>query len=238
MRNFILLTLFLFMVRVPLAFSAASQSFDGGSSDAEVDCGTDSAFSITTTITMAAWVKWDTSGGGFDVIMRHSGNANQYGMWHNGTGDTMHCLIRNKTYDTTSALDDDLWHHVACTYDGSKIRLYFDGVKEIDDDDATAPTAIDDELWIGNKGGTTEAWIGNIAYTHLYNRVLTDGEIVELSLNPSISPTSLAGYWKMLDPSTTILDSSGNGRNCTANSGGTTPSADGPPVFLAMGLPL
>ena len=107
--------------------------------------------------------------------------------WTDGWGvffnnDTINFYINNystnvayKAFTTTGS-----WHHVAGTYDGTKIKIYVDGVKGIDYDYSEA---INDggNLTIAELGGYKFGrWDGKIDDVRVYNHALTAEQIVRL----------------------------------------------------------
>jgi len=85
--------------------------------------------------------------------------------------------------DTDRALDDDQWHHVAATYDGSMMRCYIDGVERNRPPKNPGPLKKSGwDLCIGNSlvdYGTGEflAFDGMIDEVRIYNRALSAAEI-------------------------------------------------------------
>jgi hypothetical protein len=72
--------------------------------------------------------------------------------------------------------EPNVFHHVACTYDGSTMRLYMDGGL-VGDLFVGLPSASSDGVWI-NSGG--ECLDGLIDEVSIYNRALSDEEILEI----------------------------------------------------------
>jgi hypothetical protein len=85
--------------------------------------------------------------------------------------------------DGTNSVTDDLFHHVAATYDGVTMRVYRDGVCE-----AELPMTLPinytagDPLWIGRRqyAPIPGHFPGLIDELSLYNRALTAGEILAI----------------------------------------------------------
>jgi len=54
-------------------------------------------------------------------------NEGQYGMSIDASGK-LRCYIGTQSADTSlTSLTRDIWHHFACAYDGTKLRIYVDG---------------------------------------------------------------------------------------------------------------
>jgi hypothetical protein len=99
-----------------------------------VDCGNGDVFNVTQQVTLAAWVKADSSFSYPDwsgIIMRGGPNIDTFALYYNGPSQQ----VGFKTTGSDPAwmavpadgLFDDQWHHVAATYDGSIKIIYLDG---------------------------------------------------------------------------------------------------------------
>jgi hypothetical protein len=82
---------------------------------------------------------------------------------------------------TTRLPADSGWHHLACTFSGSSIRLYVDGVEErtlgIPAGSTLDYSMQDPPLTIGSFGGTVQFMNGEIDEVSVYNQALSGGEI-------------------------------------------------------------
>jgi len=106
----------------------------------------------------------------------------------------------------------DEWHHVAGTFDGANINIYLDGAL-----DGTAPTtepigANEMSVLLGNNPyDAARFWDGLIDDVVLYNRALSEGEILFLATPPQDPGTEgLVAYYP-LDGD--VTDASGNGND-------------------------
>ncbi|MHC4677000.1 MAG: LamG domain-containing protein [Planctomycetota bacterium] len=79
-------------------------------------------------------------------------------------------------------MNDNLWHHVAGVYDGSKVYLYVDGLL---DNSEYASGVIDSSsynVWIGaNEEAADREWNGLIDDVRIYDYGLSHAEIVNLT---------------------------------------------------------
>lgn len=149
-----------------------------------VDCGNSASFDITDEVTLSAWVKTNDSGneehnpfvgkGDHSYAIKHStGNAIQFfiydGQW----------IEANVSVD--DSFNDD-WHYVAGTYDGSELKTFIDGglsatTAHVGDIDSST-----DNLTIGtNSEEDGRYYEGSIDEVRIYNRALTDGEILYIA---------------------------------------------------------
>ena len=98
---------------------------------------------------------------------------------------------------------DKKWHHCAGTFNGKEIKIYGDGKLRETLPCKGAVEKGSGNLYIGGRGGAGR-WIdGFLDEIKMYNRVLTEAEIVEDMNNPmhnlSVSPTDkVATTWGLL----------------------------------------
>jgi hypothetical protein len=108
-----------------------------------------------------------------------------YGVWIKDTrGPTdigFRCVTLAPNDIRSQALpsyNDDSWHHVAITYDGSSGKLYLDGVKHVDAPVSGEITQTDEPLHIGD-GNNQRHFNGIIDEVRIYNRGLSEAEVLQ-----------------------------------------------------------
>ena len=157
-------------------------------------------------VTVTAWVRADGTGGGsyprildtpsYRVHFRFTG-ADSYSFGF-ATSDQV-----NGDYDSgagTVALG--AWYHVAVSFDRASLAtppaLYLNGSKmttsTLASPSGTAPS-LSGTGYIGNRAGLDRYWNGLIDDLRIYNRVLSDGEVLALAVAPSanVAPVVSAG---------------------------------------------
>jgi hypothetical protein len=81
---------------------------------------------------------------------------------------------------SANAYNDNQWHHVACTYDGTNISLYVDG--QIDNivaaTGAVSANISDMEIGRNTDGGGTQPFIGTIDEVRIWNVARTPAQIL------------------------------------------------------------
>ena len=156
-------------------------SFDGSSGFISVS--TSSSVNITGAISLAAWIKTSATNDYSGIIYKVSGN-NGYQMsfhtsgavradFYNGSGAI------TPIYSTTN-VEDNNWHFVVATYDGTTAKIYVDAVLG-----TTAPTgsdyvtaASDSSFIVGNDSGAASRYYnGLLDDVRVYNRALSANEI-------------------------------------------------------------
>ncbi len=164
--------------------------FDGF--DDYVDCGNDSSLDITERLTLAAWVKMNDAGNSLFqpyitkgdytyAIKHHSRNVIEFVIYDDGFWQVAHFPVDSSF--------NDVWHHVAGTYDGNELKLYVDGKLE-------ATTAYAGSIESGNYnlniGSNSEAsgrfCDGAIDDVRIYDYALSEREIEKLCRIKAIKP--------------------------------------------------
>ncbi len=184
--------------------------------DTQITIPDSAALSPTAEVTVSAWVYGsveDTSyGDGSTVgivakdVSDGLGNPPYAIQVTNGTA---RCFINNPSnqvvnLSSNSALTDNTWQLITCTFDGSTIKVYVDGVFK-NSTSQTGPIAdTSNVLRIGQqKSGFTRTFNGSIDDVRVYNRVLGADEIQQLydsygsSASVSDLQKGLAGYWPL-----------------------------------------
>ena len=81
------------------------------------------------------------------------------------------------------------WHHVLSTYDGSMVRIYYDGVLQGSGSSTGNITNASKALEIANRNGAVLK--GNLSYARVYNRALSQSEILQNYYQGNIVTSSL-----------------------------------------------
>jgi hypothetical protein len=157
-----------------------------------IDCGNKPAFNITDAVTLAAWVQArgdftypDWSG----IIMRGGANIDTFALYYNGTSQQMGFKTTGATpnwyatgNNTTTAMFDGDWHHVAATYDGKVKIVYLDGVS-VGSIAATGKIETSGGRLLLGAGRdltpTTHHLAGRIDDARLYSRALSAADVKE-----------------------------------------------------------
>ncbi len=149
-----------------------------------IDCGTNASFDITEAITVSAWVKTNDAGNSQHNPYITKGDQS-FGLKHSNA-NSLQFFIYDSGYHTInysiSSAFNGVWHHVAGAYDGSQLNLYLDGgiVATLDYEGAIATTTY--EVNIGrNSQNTDRLYEGAIDEVRIYNRALSEGEVLYLS---------------------------------------------------------
>lgn len=132
--------------------------FDG--SDDYLNCGNGATLDFSQYVTVEAWVKPASllGAGQYNNIVSFEGSnmalmltdSGKVGFWlqDNSPGNWHYILTDNAETAT------DSWYHIAAAYDGSRQRLYINGVeKKTGSVDSFTINTLNQALYIGNTGG-------------------------------------------------------------------------------------
>lgn len=151
-----------------------------------VDCGDNSVFDLTKSITIAAWVKTARLPGYYASIIAKGDTA--WRLLARGPQARLHFAVTGgpEVHGVTGQMDlsPNVWHHVCGTYDGSYLRLYMDGAQ-----DPAGPVAYaggiatnHEPVYIGaqSQGLGQRPWDGFIDDVRLYGRALSPDQVETL----------------------------------------------------------
>lgn len=89
--------------------------------------------------------------------------------------------MSNDILESTTAINDDQWHFIGATFDGSTKKLYIDGVVEAEWTDVTGTAnQADQSFVIGNQAAIDDPFNGDIDDVLIYDRALSASEISDL----------------------------------------------------------
>ncbi|MEI6746785.1 MAG: LamG domain-containing protein [Methylococcaceae bacterium] len=90
----------------------------------------------------------------------------------------------NHAIESVKTIADDKWHFVAMIYDGAFIKFYIDGILDSSYPRTGTVRTNNNDLAIGRHGGAANGndgfFNGLIDDTRIYNRALTEAEVMEL----------------------------------------------------------
>jgi predicted outer membrane repeat protein len=165
---------------------AGALEFDGQGD--YVNCGNDSNFNITGAITLAAWIKTESSSGKKTILAKHDD------AWRiriqNGNFELVLPGLSSEQWFTVSgsAVNDNHWHHVLGVYDGHSIAsVYIDGSPDASREATGSLNTNDEDVCIGRNSLLPERdFVGRIDDVQVYDYALTDDEIADLAHPPTI----------------------------------------------------
>ncbi|MBO6587068.1 MAG: T9SS type A sorting domain-containing protein [Gracilimonas sp.] len=180
-------------------------------------------------LTLETWVKFDdvdrsSPGQNYTTLVMKGdvSSTYSYGLLLN-TGSTNKTLSfyhngltsNNTDYDWTG-IQNDIWYHVAATYDGSNAKIYINGAEQAISDVSGSISNTSDSLFIGQNGGNTKWRLdGTISGVRVWDDARSQQEIQDnMNLSLSGAEPNLVGSWLPRTGSRhSASDQSGNGNN-------------------------
>jgi hypothetical protein len=149
-------------------------SFDGSSEDMTFSAS--GLPSGAANRTLAAWARPTSTSGGIHHVISYgrTGTGNMFTLSRNGTSAASYTwaggpLVANKW-------NAGVWSQIASTYDGTKVRLYFDGV-EVANTTQTLTTGTGAGRIASRMDQNYEEWDGEIDDVRVYSRALSADDI-------------------------------------------------------------
>jgi hypothetical protein len=171
-------------VEGPAGYGMAME-FDG---ETYVDCSNDPRLDVTGPFSGGIWIRPDTLGGPDSVApLCKAGVGWSWQLrfaWGSGGQDDIIGWQFNAPEGSTwiyvgKPLPVGEWYHVAASHDGETVRCYLDGV-ETDSAPMTAINSSPSSLLIGSEGWGFH-WIGGIDEVVIYDRALSENEVLYLA---------------------------------------------------------
>jgi len=162
-----------------------AMQFDG--STTYVDCGSGASLNLTDAVTITAWIKMDFTAGDRKIAGNQDGVAGGYkiGLY---TNNMVEFEVRNSANQSAlnrntaggTALEQGVWYHVAGVYSkGQFIRTYVYGCLDREMATTTELGATAGTFKLGRaESATSYFWLGALDDVHVYNRVLSQEEIL------------------------------------------------------------
>lgn len=170
-------------------FGTPSSAYHFNGVNARIDVPSSASLeSPADSLTIAAWIRrdgWGMVGTLYNPIVTKSlspENAFQYRLITTQSGMNLALDNWHNFYSLPFTFDEDVWYHVASTWDGDSIRHYINGGRA----GAAAVTAsgVSDQrtLSIGSDvPGVLEIFYGDIDDVRIYARALSDADVAELA---------------------------------------------------------
>jgi hypothetical protein len=130
-------------------------------------------------MTVEAWVHPTSNGGARVAIYKERNTAFAYGLWSSTSSSKPRAAVRTSVdymANAPTSIPTNAWTHLAATYDGSRIRLFVNGVEADSVLAVSTITASSGALRIGGNS-RTEYFKGLIDDVRIYNRALSAAEI-------------------------------------------------------------
>lgn len=232
------LTIFNPLVAAPAIFTNVYSVLINGV-DEYGDCGNIASFERTDPFSVSFWFKTEDTVGAF--VSRRQGTPSYKGWEINNTSGAIGLNLSSNNVTTNrivvrttaATFNDNTWHHVVITYDGSSlasgINIYIDENDEatstiIDNLSGTIITLAGANIASRNDGeNIIDSYIDEVA---IYDKELSQAEVTNiynsgtpLDLSSLASATNLYAWWRFTNIDILniplVVDHSDNGRTCT-----------------------
>ena len=112
--------------------NGVAMSFNGTS--VYIDCGNDASLNPTDAITIEAWVKPLSKASYHYIIQKREATKGFYLMYEESADQKVYFIVKiggaSKTSITNDVLPLNVWTHLVGTYDGSRVRIYENGIEQ------------------------------------------------------------------------------------------------------------
>ena len=183
-------------------YSKYALAFDG--TNDYIDCGNDSSLKLASNFSISVWMK-SSNQQSFAVAV---GNNSVFSLQMSATLNKFRFNVYSsgwqEAYYSLNPIDDDKWHHVVATHDGSTIKVYVDNVKGTDASAGAIPSNTAPFLigyLPGNAGLYFDGQISNVSY---WNTALTQAQVTETyneglpsDLNSHSAYSNLVSWWQL-----------------------------------------
>jgi hypothetical protein len=154
--------------------SGNALSFNGSNSLVRV--GSSASLSLTTGMTLSAWIRPSVSLSGWGTIVQCQADAyfltaSSDSPAHPASGGTLGGITQYVMGPTADPVN--VWTHVATTYDGTTLRLYVNGTQVATRTADGAIQSVSNPLWLGGNQPYGDYFQGLIDDVRVYNRPLT-----------------------------------------------------------------
>ena len=121
-------------------------------------------------LSMATGTSWYNSRA---TLCRNGGSTNL--TWNIADGSS------SSRVNSNTSLSLNTWYHIACTYDGAKLRIYINGVEDNSASTSLTPNYSSANLYIGSWSGDNYNLKGCLNDVRVYDHCLSAKEVKEIS---------------------------------------------------------
>ncbi len=163
-------------------FEKDNKAFYFNGKNNQILVGNKPIFDLTNTMTISVWILPNTLSGDIKVLSKFQVGSNSYQLsLLNGAASFQ--IIRGGSLSWDKCESDILqinqWQHIVCTYNNSEMKVYVNGVLKNKLAINGAINISTAPLIIGNYNGGNSWFNGKIDEVRLYNRAITEEEVVK-----------------------------------------------------------
>jgi len=168
--------------------------FDG--IDDYVIVSDDDTLDLSDGLTIAAWIQSYSNSWGRVIVSKWNDNSgdHSYHLKDTNNSDKLQIVLTEHNFNDLADLKSESgiplgdWIHIASTFDGSMTKLYFNGVEDASQVSVGTIRASVTDMLIGavfTGGGIRENFDGLIDEVRIYNRALSEPELMTLVPEPT-----------------------------------------------------
>ena len=128
-------------------------------------------------LTLEAWVRPTASSGWRTVLMKETSSSLAYSLYSASGTNRPSAWIDGVSSTGSAAVPLNTWSHVSATYNGTRLKVYVNGVQRADKAVTAEVPVSAGALQIGGNTVWGEYFKGQIDEVRIYDRVLTAAEI-------------------------------------------------------------
>ena len=150
-------------------------AFDGVNDSAAVPDAV--SLDLGASMTLEAWVRPTASSGWRTILLKEAPNSLAYSLYSASGTNRPSAWIGGTSSMGSAAVPLNAWTHVSATYNGTRLRVYVNGVLRADQATTVSVPVSANPLRIGGNAVWGEYFAGQIDEVRIYDRVLTAAEI-------------------------------------------------------------
>ena len=165
-------------------FDSFALDFDG--TNDYIDLGSNISQSFSE-LSISTWINVDSSASGaYDTIIRRgTWSSGAFELRNNASYAGLKFAIYPGTANVTTTgvtLNDGKWHHISVTYDGTNVKIYFDGSLNNSTTNGTGATGTSTQITTiaASDQGTSRYYEGKISNVSIYNSELSATQVTTL----------------------------------------------------------
>ncbi|MFA6039099.1 MAG: LamG-like jellyroll fold domain-containing protein [Candidatus Peribacteraceae bacterium] len=139
---------------------------------------------VTNAMTISAWVYWSSSGVREMILKNNNANTGygQYELYQNNTYVSFRLMGASSTLTTSTPLSLNAWHHVAAVWDGTRMKIFLDGVPDNNSVSYSGtPVSTTGRLTFGAYANGLYPFSGMFDEIRIYNRAISANEVAILA---------------------------------------------------------
>ncbi len=188
--------------------SNKAASFDGDGD--YIDIGNSTAFDFTDRMTITTWIKANFLDNDATIVGKGEGS---WSLKRVGSTDRVVFSLTGvePNVESSTGINDDRWHHLAATYDGSMVSIYVDGVLNSQEAASGSIALNSADVWIGaNSENSGNDYRGLIDDMIIYNRVLSADEVLDHYTERGWDITNINTFSFAEQSSPSVIDTAAN----------------------------